>query len=182
MKSPTPFTMIPNWVFTSGMFTDWSHATAKVYVALLSFVNAETRLAYPSLRKLVILTKISRTTVSASLTELWKCGAICIRRPGLKTVNCYYLPLDPAKCPSNLDAYLSIKPIRQAAKAKRLASNLLGRPPSNLLGHKQEVLNKRKEDKPIYVTVQNTVQNIVQRAPQGQDPQITTRIERRGVE
>ena len=162
MRSPVAFAMIPTWVFTSGMLTSWSHATAKVYLGLCAFVNGKTRLAYPSLRKLSTLTRISRTTVSACLTDLWRCGAIEVRRIGMKSVNCYFLPLDPSKCPSNLDAYLRMKPIRQSATAKRLASKQVGRGVVKLLGRRTRVSTNKNTDTPLRQPVQTIIQNIIQ--------------------
>lgn len=153
-----PFDPIPPWIYTSGMFTQWSHATAKVYLGLLSFVNHTTRLAYPSLRKLMILTGISRTTISACLNELWRCGAIQIRRPGYKTVNCYYVPIDPAKCPSNLDAYLKRKTARLASP---LASKKVGRGVVKLLGRRTRVKENQSRERPLFQPVQNIIQNII---------------------
>jgi hypothetical protein len=159
---PTPkgcaasgYSRYPNWVFASGMFLEWSNVARAVYIVLCYHANQQ-RLAYPSLRRIAMLTGHSRTHISKAIHELWRCGAISVRRIAYRGANCYYVPLDPAKCPQNVDAYLKRK-LRHEKFAKR-PQNVDATRPQNVDANK--TYRTRKEPRPISVTIQNVIQQV----------------------
>lgn len=149
------YSRLPNWIFTSLMWSKWSEVAKAVYPVLCYHANQE-RLAYPSLRRIASFAGYSRTYVSRAVQELWKSGAIGVRRIAYRGANCYYLPLNPAKCPANLDAYLKRK-AQRVQTAKRPA-NLDATRPANLDANKTS-LNKKKEPTHVSVTIQNILTN-----------------------
>lgn len=167
------FTRFPNWIFSSGMYTEWSSVARAVYFVLCYHANAQ-RLAYPSLRRIGLLSGHSRSHVSKAVQELWRCGAIGVGRIAYRGANCYMVSMDPAKCPQNVDAYLKRK-TRKASAAKR-PQKVDATRPQNVDANK--TYRTRLEPTPISLTVTNIINNL---AKDGEAPDIRTTIARRGT-
>lgn len=175
MRVPTTFAMIPQWIKTSGIFAEWAPTTCKIYLALLFHVNARTRLAYPSLRTLCAATVLNRKTVSKGVNALWKSGAISIRRTGYKQVNCYFVPIDPAKCPKNWDAYCAMRK-RRMGRAKCPKKWDGGRPTKrDALTRCIEQEKSQRSSHPLQPIINHVIQNIIQvKSPSDHDVLVDT--------
>lgn len=101
LREPYPFVRIPNWVqFQLGL----SDKALRVYAAIASFADNESRKAYPKLSTIAELAGCSPRTVTRVIAELVEAGAINSKAQVFnsgQTSNLYVLPMEPTHAASS---------------------------------------------------------------------------------
>lgn len=171
-----PFTRVPKWTFDHGGAHDWPEPDLLVFGVICNHLNPKNE-CWPSIARLCAISHRAKRTVSRSVNRLWKIGAIRVVYRGAKSSegrssNLYLVAMSLEHIRAYSISYYEHR------EARRVRSLQVAHKSGLQVAHKQEVLNKHSTTPPISILVQNVIQSI----PDQPEPQITTRIERRGIE